>query len=889
MTKELSYDMRFAQLAESFAEPVDSDSRETTRDILLKMMGLASPQEAEVEAQPVQKPILDHLREAFQPTEKPHRALWQLYLSLDDQSKRLKLVTTSLRLAESLASIKADQASSTIPDFKKQQRSIEKVRSKLHHELQAFFQLAITEVKDGNHESEVALEELVLILLTESIQGNPIAANLLSHYQQRSRKIAAMVSPFIQMENNGHKLRYIEHYHIGRLDEAIQASRQRLAEDHTGRSAVVDTLVATYANNEAYLTKCLRMSTTPSQEHMKAQERLEAVRTHCYRLVEAIGKKDYPQENEDALMTIGGELTAGFLVRKDARGWDLALEQGSHDSFIDGLCTTITQEAQLDSDFLKDVAEYVPTGSEFASEELKTLVESLLTYVKESREKYPPTHSTVTQAGFAFRVTTDIYASPSQTALDLVVHLYRGYLQSTANRRYENSPSKADINEQYRDYELGSLVLDSMLLPDSGFAIQDYLYIKDKLLPSPTDLPSRFIKQEVTGLLSVGEMTPELGEHLADRFLLNEPFRQECITQLSKETDDKKLSLLFFNSSGNLNSALLRTFAYDTEGCKLLLALPPESKLFDAIARLNSAELMELFLYIFSDAESKFNSVSDELAFLGKVFPPNESSRLKLLFESLRSGDEASRYWEISFRLFQHSLTIDQSDAALNILFGSENLPLASRIVYSICSGYPYNNWAIPKYHQKKVGEAIIIASENGLRIHSALLNSEKVATTLFPMIQEGISQLSQIRKNLNVVLPYLQCLRVVGLIDSFGAIANQQVKKEAKQTLFNFFNREESGYSLSHLFNHADQSLVTELTSSDIAQSAVVDYLLDRTAQITDDSLGFSYEIWSLLPFRLLGNDSLEFVRLALSEDDQVSERREHLREVDKLLLRLI
>ncbi len=66
MLKESSYEEKFAQLAESFAEPVDRDSRETTRDILLKMMGLASPQEAEVEAQPVRKPMLNHLREAFQ-------------------------------------------------------------------------------------------------------------------------------------------------------------------------------------------------------------------------------------------------------------------------------------------------------------------------------------------------------------------------------------------------------------------------------------------------------------------------------------------------------------------------------------------------------------------------------------------------------------------------------------------------------------------------------------------------------------------------------------------------------------------------------------------------------------------------------------------------------
>ncbi len=811
--------------------------------------------------------------------------MWQLYLSLDDQGKRLKLVTTCLRLAESLASIKADQASSSIPDYRKQERRNAKVRSKLQHELEAFFQIAITEVKDGNHESEVALEELVLILLTESIQGNPIADNLLSHYQQRSRKIAAMVSPFIQMENNGHKLRYIEHYHIGRLDEAIQASKQRLAEDQTGRSAVVDRLVAAYANNEAYLTKCFQMSTTPPQEPMGAQQRQEAVRTHCCQLVEAIGKTDYPQENEAQLMNIGGKLTAGFLVRTDGRGWDLAIEQGSHDSFIDGLCTTITQEAQLDSDFLKEVAEYVPTGGEFASEELIKLVESLLSYVKESKEKYRTTHSTVTQAGFAFRVTTDIYSSPSQTALDLVVHLYQGYLQSTANRRYENSTFKADINEQYRDYELGSLVLDSILLPDSGFAIQDYLYIKDKLLPRPAELPSRFIKQEVAGLLSVGVMTPELGEHLADRFLLSQPFRKECIAQLSGESDDEKISLLFFNSSGNLNSALLRTFAYDTEGCKLLLALPPESKLFAAIPRLESAELMELFFYIFRDAESKFNSVSAELAFLGKVFPPAESSRLKLLISSLRSGDQARRYWEISFRLFQHSLTIDQSDAALNILFGSENLPLASRIIYSICSDDPYQDWVVPTTHRAGIGEAVIIATENGLSIHSVLLNSEKVAMVLFPMIQAGVSKLYETRGNLNIVLPYLQSLREIGLIDPFGTTTNQQVKKETKQTLLNFFNAEQLGYSLSYMFNHADQSLVTELTSAEIVQSATVDYLLDRTAQITDDSPGFSYVIWSLLPFRLLGKESLEIVRLALSEDGQVSKRQEHLEMIGKLI----
>lgn len=884
MAKEISYDMRFAQIAESFSGPVDSDSRETTRVILLKMMGLATREE-DVEAQPVRKPILSQLREAFQPTEKPHQALWQLYLSLDDQSKRLKLITTCLRLAENLASIKADQASSTIPNFKKQEQRNTKVKSKLHHELEAFFQLAITEVKDGNHESEVALEELVLILLTESIQDNPIADKLLSHYQQKSRKIAAMVSPFIQMENNGHKLRYIEHYHIGRLDEAIQASRQRLAEDQTGRSAVVDSLVATYANNEEYLTKCLRMSTTPSQEPVRAQERLEAVRTHCYRLVEAIGKTDYPQENQEALMTIGGELTAGFLVRKDARGWDLAIEQGSHDSFIDGLCTTITRDASLDLDFLKDVADYLPTGSEFASEELKTLVESLLTYVKESREKYPQTHSTVTQAGFAFRFTTDIYASPSQTALDLVVHLYRGYLRSTANMQYENSRFRADINEQYRDHELGSLLLTEMLTSDSGFTIQDYLYIKGKLFPKSAELPSRFIKQEVAGLLSVGVMTPELGEHLADRFLLSHPFKKECIAQLSKETDDKKLSLLFFDSSGNLNSALLRTFAYDTEGCKLLLALPPESKLFAAIPRLDSAELMDLFFYIFRDAESKFNSVSEELAFLAKVFPPTESSRLKLLLDTLRTGNQASRYWEISFRLFQHSLNIDQSDSALNILFGNDNLQLSSRIIYDICSGYPYQDWAVPVAHRAEIGSALIIASENGLQIHSTLLNSEKVATVLFPIIQEGVSELFETRRNINIVLPYLQSLRVVGLIDPFGATANQQVKKEAKQTLLSIFNTENSAYPLSYMFNHADQSLVTKLTSSEIVQSATVDYILDRIAQITDDSPGFSYVIWSLLPFRLLGKDYLEIVRLALSEDDQVSERQEHLKEIDKLI----
>jgi len=884
MAKELSYDMRFAQIAESFSGPVDSDSRETTRDILLQMMGLAT-REKDVEAQPVRKPMLSHLREAFQPTEKPHQALWQLYLSLDDQSKRLKLITTCLRLAENLASINADQASSSIPDFKKQEQRNTKVRAKLHHELEAFFQLAITEVKDGNHESEVALEELVLILLTESIQGNPIADTLLSHYQRKSRKIAAMVSPFIQMENNGHKLRYIEHYHIGRLDGAIQASKQRLAEDQTGRSAVVDTLVAAYANNEAYLKKCLHMSTTPSQEPIRAQELLEAVRTHCYRLVEAIGKTDYPQKNQEALMTIGGELTAGFLVRKDTRGWDLAIEQGSHDSFIDGLCTTITQDASLDLDFLKDVADYRPIKGEFASEELKTLAESLLTYVKESRETYPRTHSTVTQAGFAFKVTTDIYASPSQTALDLVVHLYRGYVRSTANRRYENSPSKADINEQFRDYEFGSLLLSEMLAPDSGFAIQDYLYIKDKLLPRPAELPSRFIKQEVAGLLSVGEMTPELGEHLADRFLLSQPFRRECIAQLSEETNDEKLSLLFFNPGGNLNSALLRTFAYDSEGCKLLLALPPENKLFVAIPRLDSAELMELFFYIFRDAESKFNSVSEELAFLGKVFPPAESSRLKLLFESLRSGNQASRYWEISFRLFQHYLNIDQRDSALNILFGSENLPLASRIIYSICSDDQYQDWVVPTTHRAGIGEAVIIATENGLSIHSVLLNSEKVAMVLFPMIQAGVSKLYETRGNLNIVLPYLQSLREIGLIDPFGTTTNQQVKKETKQTLLNFFNAEQLGYSLSYMFNHADQRLVTELTSSEIVQSATVDYLLDRTAQITDDSPGFSYVIWSLLPFRLLGKESLEIVRLALSEDSQASERQEHLREIDKLI----